>query len=44
MVFLKVFRRLEFVLKELEEFRIADNDTDMSWVELILRSYGLVAY
>jgi len=37
MIFLKVFERLEFVLKGLEEFRIADNDADMPIEVLVSR-------
>jgi len=37
MTFLKVFKELEFVLKEPEEFRIADNDADMPIEMLVSR-------
>ncbi len=37
MIFLKVFKRLEFILKEPKEFKIADNDTDMSIEVLVSR-------
>jgi len=37
MVFLKVFEGLEFVLKGLRGFRIADNDADMPIEVLVSR-------